>query len=78
MRYKNERNIPIGMQKVYRRLERWRRKLRGRSAIPERLWAAAEAVRASTGLGDGHWHILSFRNNTEASQRPRYRLLVDR
>ena len=50
MRYKNERNIPIGMQKVYRRLERWRRKLRGRSAIPERLWAAAAAVAREHGI----------------------------
>ena len=50
MRYKNERNIPIGMQKVYRRLERWRRKRRGRSAIPERLWAAAAAVVREQGI----------------------------
>ena len=50
MRYKNERNIPIGMQKVYRRLERWRRKRRGRSAIPERLWAAAAAVAREHGI----------------------------
>lgn len=50
MRYKNERNIPIGMQKVYRRLERWRRKRRGRSAIPERLWVAAAAVARAHGI----------------------------
>lgn len=43
-RHKNERNIPTGMQKVYRRLDGWRRKRRGRSAIPQPLWVPAAAV----------------------------------
>jgi len=48
--HKNEWDIPIGMQKVYRRLERWRRKRRGRSAIPKPLWAAAAAVAREHGI----------------------------
>ena len=50
MPHKNEWDIPIGMQKVYRRLERWRRKRRGRSAIPKPLWAAAAAVAREHGI----------------------------
>jgi hypothetical protein len=38
------------MQKVYRRLDRWRRKRRGRSAIPKPLWAAAAAVAREHGI----------------------------
>jgi hypothetical protein len=38
---KRRSEIPIGMEKVYRRLERWRKIRRGREPIPKRLWAAA-------------------------------------
>jgi len=38
------------MQKVYRRLERWRRMRRGREPIPKRLWAAAAAVARNHGI----------------------------
>jgi hypothetical protein len=38
--------LPAGMQRIFRRFERWRRSHRGRLPIPERLWAsAAEAAR---------------------------------
>ena len=38
--------VPVGMQRIYRRFERWRRSHRGRSPIPVALWAAAaEAAR---------------------------------
>ena len=47
---KNRQDIPIGMEKVYRRLERWRMRRRGRSPIPKRLWAAAAAVAREHGV----------------------------
>ena len=50
MPQKNRPEIPIGMQKVYRRLERWRRMRRGREPIPKRLWAAAAAVAQKHGI----------------------------
>ena len=43
-------DIPISMEKVYRRLERWREKRRGREPIPKRLWAAAAAVAREHGI----------------------------
>ena len=50
MPHKNHSDIPIGMEKVYRRLEQWRRKRRGRSPIPKPLWAAAAAVAREHGI----------------------------
>ena len=50
MPHKNHSDIPIGMEKVYRRLEHWRRKRRGRSPIPKPLWAAAAAVAREHGI----------------------------
>jgi hypothetical protein len=47
---KNLQDIPIGVEKVYRRLERWRMTRRGRSPIPKRLWAAAAAVAREHGV----------------------------
>jgi hypothetical protein len=47
---KNGPDIPIEMEKVYRRLERWRMTRRGRSPIPKRLWAAAAAVARKHGV----------------------------
>lgn len=38
-------DVPMGMRKVYRRFERWRKSHVGRLPIPEPLWrAAAEAA----------------------------------
>lgn len=37
--------IPVGMRKVCRRFERWRKGHKARLPIPEALWAAAEAAR---------------------------------
>ena len=38
--------VPAGMQRIYRRFERWRSSHNGRLPIPARLWAAAaEAAR---------------------------------
>ena len=36
---------PVGMRRVCRRFERWRKAHTGRLPIPEALWAAAEAAR---------------------------------
>jgi hypothetical protein len=47
---KKQSDIPIGMVKVYRRLERWREVRRGREPIPKRLWAAAAAVAREHGI----------------------------
>ena len=47
---KSRQDIPIGMEKVYRRLESWRRTRRGRQPIPEPLWAAAAAVAREYGI----------------------------
>jgi len=38
------------MEKVYRRLERWRKKRRGREPIPNRLWTAAAGVAQEHGI----------------------------
>jgi hypothetical protein len=43
-------DIPINMERVYRRLERWRKKRRGREPIPKRLWEAAAAVAREQGV----------------------------
>ena len=50
MPQQNRHDIPIGMKKVYRRLERWRKIRRGREPIPKRLWAAAAAVAREHGI----------------------------
>lgn len=42
-------DIPIGMQKVYQRLESWRA-TRQRGRIPEALWAAAAEVAREHGV----------------------------
>lgn len=47
---KSRQDIPIGMEKVYRRLESWRKTRRGRQPIPEPLWAAAAAVAREHGI----------------------------
>src|ERR1700677_3197404 len=39
-------DVPDGMQRIYRRFERWRSSHQGRLPIPKALWAsAAEAAR---------------------------------
>ena len=50
MPQKRRSEIPIGMEKVYRRLERWRQERRGREPIPRSLWAAAAAVAREHGI----------------------------
>ncbi|MGC9158679.1 MAG: hypothetical protein ACP5FH_06775, partial [Terracidiphilus sp.] len=41
-----EAEIPAGLRRVHRKLERWRSRRQGRSPLPEALWrAAAEAAR---------------------------------
>ena len=42
--------IPVGMEKIYRRFERWRKSHRGRLPIPAPLWAAAAEVAREHGL----------------------------
>jgi hypothetical protein len=46
----SESEIPMAMRKVYRRLERWRSKRRGRERIPEALWAAAAELAREHGV----------------------------
>jgi len=46
MTHKTAPDVPDGMQKIYRRFERWRSSHQGRLPIPKALWAsAAEAAR---------------------------------
>ena len=47
---KDKLDVPAAMEKVYRRLERWRKTRHGRSPIPKWLWAAAAAVAREHGL----------------------------
>lgn len=42
--------VPAGVQRIYRRFERWRRSHRGRLPIPESLWASAAAVAREHGV----------------------------
>jgi len=42
--------VPVGMQLICRRFERWRRSHRGRLPIPEGLWASAAAVAREHGV----------------------------
>lgn len=50
MPYKNPEDIPDVMRKIYRRLERWRSRRRGRMPIPKPLWAAAGAIAREHGI----------------------------
>ena len=45
-----EPEVPNAMRRVYRRLERWRRKRTGRAPIPEALWAAAGELAREYGV----------------------------
>src|ERR1035438_6714313 len=42
--------VPAGMERIYRRFERWRKSHRGRLPIPAGLWAAASAVAREHGV----------------------------
>lgn len=42
--------VPVGMQRIYRRFERWRSSHRGRLPIPKGLWAAAAEVAREHGI----------------------------
>lgn len=50
MAVKAQGDVPEGMQRVYRRFERWRSSHRGRLPIPARLWASAAAVAREHGV----------------------------
>jgi hypothetical protein len=50
MTTKTQPEVPIGMQMIYRRFERWRSSHQGRLPIPEALWAAAAAVAREHGV----------------------------
>jgi hypothetical protein len=43
-------DVPVGMQRVYRRFERWRSSHRGRLPIPKALWASAGEVAREHGV----------------------------
>src|ERR1039457_3822495 len=42
--------VPVGMERDYRRFERWRSSPRGRLPIPAALWAAAAVVAREHGV----------------------------
>jgi hypothetical protein len=42
--------VPTGMQRIYRRFERWRSSHRGRLPIPAALWASAAEVAREHGI----------------------------
>ena len=50
MAHQEKSDIPAGMQKVYRRLERWRKARRGRAPIPKGLWEAAGRLAREHGV----------------------------
>ena len=50
MASKTRPEIPVGMERIYRRFERWRKSHRGRLPIPAPLWAAAAEVAREHGL----------------------------
>jgi hypothetical protein len=43
-------DVPVAMRKVYRRLERWRKKRKGRERIPKTLWTAAGELAREHGV----------------------------
>ena len=46
----DKKEIPVEMEKVHRRFERWRKTRRGRAPIPKRLWAAAASLAREHGV----------------------------
>lgn len=46
----DKKNVPVEIEKVRRRFERWRKSRRGRAPIPERLWAAAAGLAREHGV----------------------------
>lgn len=50
MAIKGQREVPAGMQKTYRRFERWRSSHPGRLPIPKGLWASAVEVAREHGV----------------------------
>ena len=47
---RTETEVPIAMRRVYRRLELWRGKRRGRAPIPPSLWMAAGELAREHGV----------------------------
>ena len=50
MTHKTVLDVPDGMQKIYRRFERWRSSHQGRLPIPKALWASAAEVAREHGV----------------------------
>jgi hypothetical protein len=50
MTQKTVPDVPDGMQKIYRRFERWRGSHQGRLPIPKALWASAAEVAREHGV----------------------------
>ena len=46
----DKREVPIAMEAVHRRFQRWRKTRRGRSPIPNRLWTAAAGLAREHGV----------------------------
>jgi hypothetical protein len=47
MTHKTAPDVPDGMERIYRRFERWRSSHQGRLPIPKALWASASAAEAA-------------------------------
>jgi len=70
-----EAEIPIAMRKLYRRLERWRSKRKGRSRIPESLWTAAGELAREHGVNPVSRVLrLEFNHLKRAAQSDRRRV----
>ena len=50
MTHKTVPDVPDGVQKIYRRFERWRSSHQGRLPIPKALWASAAEVAREHGV----------------------------
>lgn len=50
MTHKTALEVPDGMQRIYRRFERWRSSHQGRLPIPPALWASAAEVAREHGV----------------------------
>ncbi len=57
MRTRGTRDLPARLEGTRRRFERWRRTRKGRSHIPEPLWASAVKAAGQYGLAKTAWAL---------------------
>ena len=51
--------VPAGMERIYRRFDRWRGSHRGRLPIPEALWASAAPVKRTAAPTAGFLELVA-------------------